>query len=151
VIHCQHFVLSIASVRTTMIIQPLNPDMSLWLVGMPPFNSGMCHVWKIPTLESFSYAQPDPWLIMIGLWACPPMLHHYTCMGDKETIICSCCFDEACRLWSTRDWMVLHTLQGHEGKVISVDFITYPTTSNAANTPFSIVTCGFDKTLKIWT
>jgi WD40 repeat protein len=46
---------------------------------------------------------------------------------------------------------MLHTLQGHEGKVTGVDFITYPTTSNAAKTPFSIVTCGFDKTLKLWT
>jgi U4/U6 small nuclear ribonucleoprotein PRP4 len=71
--------------------------------------------------------------------------------SSNGDILATSSFDGSCRLWSTRDWTMLHTLQGHEGKVTGVDFITYPTTSSAIKTPFSVASCGFDKTLKLWT
>jgi U4/U6 small nuclear ribonucleoprotein PRP4 len=41
--------------------------------------------------------------------------------------------------WSTRNWKMLNVLHGHEGKVAGVDI--------AGD---AIVSCGFDKTLKLW-
>mmetsp|Transcript_5833 Transcript_5833/g.10123 ORF Transcript_5833/g.10123 Transcript_5833/m.10123 type:complete len:538 (-) Transcript_5833:219-1832(-) len=48
-------------------------------------------------------------------------------------------FDATAKVWSTRDWTMLTTMRGHEGKVMGVDLLKD-----------SIVTCGFDKTLKLW-
>jgi U4/U6 small nuclear ribonucleoprotein PRP4 len=48
-------------------------------------------------------------------------------------------FDATCKVWSTRDWKMLTTMRGHEGKVMGLDLL-----------PFGIVSCGFDKTIKAW-
>jgi U4/U6 small nuclear ribonucleoprotein PRP4 len=50
-------------------------------------------------------------------------------------------FDGTAKVWSARDWKLLSTLRGHEGKVMAVDILPQQK---------SIVTCGFDKTLKLW-
>ena len=44
---------------------------------------------------------------------------------------------------------MLNTLQGHEGKVAGVDFMSSNDAVNEQSL-FSVVTCGFDKTIKIW-
>jgi U4/U6 small nuclear ribonucleoprotein PRP4 len=48
-------------------------------------------------------------------------------------------FDATAKVWSARDWKMLATLRGHEGKVTGAGILKD-----------SIVTCGFDKTLKLW-
>ena len=53
--------------------------------------------------------------------------------------LASSSFDGTAKLWSTRDWKMLSTLKGHEGKVMGIDLLKN-----------SVVTCGFDKTLKLW-
>jgi len=54
----------------------------------------------------------------------------------------SCSFDGTAKVWSTRDYKLLSTLRGHEGKVMGVDGL------DGENG--GIVTCGYDKTMKIW-
>jgi U4/U6 small nuclear ribonucleoprotein PRP4 len=54
--------------------------------------------------------------------------------------LASSSFDGTAKLWSCRDWKMLNQLQGHEGKVTGVDLLDNHT----------IVTSGFDKTLKMW-
>lgn len=58
---------------------------------------------------------------------------------DNGEYLASSSFDGTVKLWSTRDWKMLSTLRGHEGKVMGVGLFRK-----------SIVTCGFDKTLKLW-
>ena len=53
--------------------------------------------------------------------------------------IASSSFDGTAKVWSTRDWKMLGCARGHEGKVMGVDLLQE-----------SIVTCGFDKTIKLW-
>ena len=53
--------------------------------------------------------------------------------------LASSSFDGTAKLWSTRDWKQLSTLRGHEGKVMGVGVLQD-----------SIVTCGYDKTIKLW-
>jgi U4/U6 small nuclear ribonucleoprotein PRP4 len=60
--------------------------------------------------------------------------HHH----DGE-YLASSSFDGTAKTWSTRDWKMLGCCRGHEGKVMGVDLLKE-----------SIVTCGFDKTLKLW-
>ena len=52
-------------------------------------------------------------------------------------------FDGTVKCWSTRDWRMLSMLQGHEGKVMGVDVIS-------GHEGTALVSCGFDKTLKLW-
>lgn len=72
---------------------------------------------------------------------------------DDELLV-SCSFDGTAKLWSTRgDWRLLQTLEGHEGKVMGVGIVAHyednkPETEN--NQDWGIVTCGYDKTLKLW-
>lgn len=54
-------------------------------------------------------------------------------------ILASSSFDGTVKLWKTRDWKILATGMGHGGKVMGVDML-----------PDSLVTCGFDKTIKLW-
>lgn len=49
-------------------------------------------------------------------------------------------FDGTVCLWGTRDWKMLNRLHGHDGKVSGVDILDDHT----------IISCGFDKTLKLW-
>jgi U4/U6 small nuclear ribonucleoprotein PRP4 len=53
--------------------------------------------------------------------------------------LASSSFDGTAKVWSTRDWKMLGCGRGHEGKVMGVDLLRD-----------SIVTCGFDKTIKLW-
>lgn len=53
--------------------------------------------------------------------------------------LASSSFDGTAKLWSTRDWKLLGCGRGHEGKVMGVDLLRD-----------SVVTCGFDKTIKLW-
>jgi U4/U6 small nuclear ribonucleoprotein PRP4 len=59
-------------------------------------------------------------------------------VGGGEYLVSSS-FDATAKVWSTRDWKMLATLRGHEGKVMGTGILKD-----------SIVTCGFDKTLKLW-
>jgi U4/U6 small nuclear ribonucleoprotein PRP4 len=52
-------------------------------------------------------------------------------------------FDGTVKLWNTRNWKMLNSLQGHEGQVTGVDILN-------TNDFLSMVSCGFDKTLKMW-
>ena len=55
--------------------------------------------------------------------------------------LASSSFDGTGKVWSTRDWKMISTLRGHEGKVMGIDVL---------DGSGSIVTCGYDKTMKIW-
>lgn len=59
-------------------------------------------------------------------------------VGGGEYLVSSS-FDATAKVWSARDWKMLATLRGHEGKVMGAGILKD-----------SIVTCGFDKTLKVW-
>jgi U4/U6 small nuclear ribonucleoprotein PRP4 len=54
--------------------------------------------------------------------------------------LASSSFDGIVKVWSCRNWKMLKELQGHEGKVTSVNFLPN----------HDVVSCGFDKTLKLW-
>jgi U4/U6 small nuclear ribonucleoprotein PRP4 len=54
--------------------------------------------------------------------------------------LASSSFDGTIKLWNTRNWKMLNVLHGHEGKVAGLDISAQ-----------GIVSCGFDKTLKLWT
>jgi len=58
----------------------------------------------------------------------------------RGEVLASSSFDGTVKLWSARDWKILSTMQGHEGKVMGVDF----------SHDDCLVSCGFDKTLKMW-
>jgi U4/U6 small nuclear ribonucleoprotein PRP4 len=62
--------------------------------------------------------------------------------SQNGEFLASSSFDGTGKVWSTRDWKLLSKLQGHEGKVMGVDILDGPRCG--------IVTCGFDKTLKLW-
>lgn len=62
--------------------------------------------------------------------------------GQNGEYIASCSFDGTGKVWSTRHWKLLSTLRGHEGKVMGIDILD--------GTDAGIVTCGYDKTMKIW-
>ncbi|GAX17105.1 U4/U6 small nuclear ribonucleoprotein PRP4 [Fistulifera solaris] len=49
-------------------------------------------------------------------------------------------FDGTVCLWGARDWKMLNRLHGHDGKVSGADILE----------DHSIISCGFDKTLKLW-
>ena len=66
---------------------------------------------------------------------------HSTSSQNGE-FLASSSFDGTGKIWSTRDWRLLTSLQGHEGKVMGIDVLDGP--------GCGIVTCGFDKTLKLW-
>jgi U4/U6 small nuclear ribonucleoprotein PRP4 len=59
--------------------------------------------------------------------------------GNNE-YLASSSFDGTAKLWSTRDWKILSTLRGHEGRVMGVGLLRGD----------SIVTSGYDKTIKLW-
>lgn len=59
-------------------------------------------------------------------------------LNGGESLVSSS-FDGTAKVWSARDWKLLATLRGHEGKVTGAGLLED-----------GIVTCGFDKTLKLW-
>ena len=60
-------------------------------------------------------------------------------VGGGEFLVSSS-FDGTAKVWSARDWKMLTTLRGHEGKIMGTGILK----------DNSVVTCGFDKTLKLW-
>ncbi|VEU35636.1 unnamed protein product [Pseudo-nitzschia multistriata] len=62
-------------------------------------------------------------------------------VGGGEFLV-SASFDGTARVWSARDWKILATLRGHEGKVTGAGIL--------GDGRQGLVTCGFDKTLKLW-
>ncbi|TDH67606.1 hypothetical protein CCR75_000082 [Bremia lactucae] len=60
--------------------------------------------------------------------------------GSNELLL-SASYDSSIKLWRTRDWKLMATLRGHDGKVMSADF---------APDEKHIVSCGFDRTFKLW-
>ncbi|KAK1745178.1 U4/U6 small nuclear ribonucleoprotein Prp4 [Skeletonema marinoi] len=66
---------------------------------------------------------------------------HSTSSQNGEFLVSSS-FDGTGKIWSTRDWKLLSTLEGHEGKVMGIDVLD--------GRDCGVVTCGFDKTLKLW-
>ena len=62
--------------------------------------------------------------------------------SQNGEFLASSSFDGTGKIWSTRDWKLLTMLQGHEGKVMGIDVLDGPRCG--------VVTCGFDKTLKLW-
>lgn len=55
--------------------------------------------------------------------------------------LASSSFDGTVKLWGCRKWNMLNQVEGHQGKVTSVDILSHGN---------GIVSCGFDKTLKLW-
>eukprot|EP00551_Chaetoceros_affinis_P008731 CAMPEP_0203662180 /NCGR_PEP_ID=MMETSP0090-20130426/232_1 /ASSEMBLY_ACC=CAM_ASM_001088 /TAXON_ID=426623 /ORGANISM="Chaetoceros affinis, Strain CCMP159" /LENGTH=540 /DNA_ID=CAMNT_0050524933 /DNA_START=167 /DNA_END=1786 /DNA_ORIENTATION=- len=65
----------------------------------------------------------------------------HNCGHQNGEYLTSSSFDGTGKVWSTRDWKLISTLRGHEGKVMGIDVLP---------SDDGIVTCGYDKTLKIW-
>jgi len=81
--------------------------------------------------------------------------------SDNDECLVSSSFDGTAKIWSTRgDWKMLRTLEGHEGKVMGLgivstynDAITTKQSDSGVRSPardWGVVTCGYDKTLKLW-
>ncbi|KAL7550251.1 hypothetical protein ACHAWF_013494 [Thalassiosira exigua] len=66
---------------------------------------------------------------------------HSSASQNGEFLVSSS-FDGTGKIWSTRDWKLLTSLEGHEGKVMGIDVLD--------GRRCGVVTCGFDKTLKLW-
>jgi U4/U6 small nuclear ribonucleoprotein PRP4 len=69
--------------------------------------------------------------------------------------LCTSSFDGAVKLWNCRSWKLLNRLQGHQGKVTSVDVIRDGRANGHASNNDDVilrgvVTSGFDKTVKLW-
>jgi U4/U6 small nuclear ribonucleoprotein PRP4 len=62
---------------------------------------------------------------------------------DTAECLVSSSFDGTAKVWSTRDWKILSTLRGHEGKVMGLGIVSG--TKSVVTT-----TCGYDKTIKLW-
>lgn len=60
--------------------------------------------------------------------------------ADGEYLL-SASFDGTAKLWGCRKWNMLSELQGHQGKVTCAEIL---------DGERGVVTCGFDKTLKLW-
>lgn len=61
--------------------------------------------------------------------------------NQNGEFLTSSSFDGTGKVWSTRDWKLISTMRGHEGKVMGIDVLPGD---------HGIVSCGYDKTLKIW-
>ncbi|GKY91870.1 hypothetical protein MPSEU_000158600 [Mayamaea pseudoterrestris] len=58
---------------------------------------------------------------------------------ETGEFLASSSFDGTVKLWSSRSWKMLNELHGHDGKVTGVGLLGT-----------TVVTSGFDKTLKLW-
>ena len=63
--------------------------------------------------------------------------------GQNGEFLMSSSFDGTVKLWGARDWRMLAELRGHEGKVMGADLLDGPKGPG-------LVSCGYDKTLKLW-
>ena len=70
--------------------------------------------------------------------------------NQNGEFLISSSFDGTGKVWSTRDWKLLSTLRGHEGKVMGIDVLEDIECNGDASQKMGILTCGYDKTLKIW-
>ena len=70
-------------------------------------------------------------------------MHHASCRFAPTSgeFLVSSSFDGTIRAWCARDFSPLATLEGHEGKVSCVD---------VALSEDTLVSCGFDRTVKLW-
>jgi U4/U6 small nuclear ribonucleoprotein PRP4 len=62
-------------------------------------------------------------------------------VSSSGELLVTTSFDSTIKVWGTRDYRLLQTLKGHEGKVMSCDF---------SPDEKHIVSAGFDKTIKMW-
>jgi len=69
--------------------------------------------------------------------------------NESSEILGSSRFDGTDKLWSGRDYRLLRTLEGHQGKVSDVAFDYGSEQGKKTRTP-TIASCGFDKTFKVW-
>lgn len=60
---------------------------------------------------------------------------------DSSELLLTASYDATLKLWRTRDWALVATLRGHDGKVMAADF---------ARDEKHVVSCGFDRTFKFW-
>jgi U4/U6 small nuclear ribonucleoprotein PRP4 len=79
------------------------------------------------------------------------------CVDDDNECLVSSSFDGTVKVWNSRNWKLLNMLQGHDGKVTGVGVVrsartttTTTTTRGCTDAAVGIVSCGFDKTLKLW-
>jgi U4/U6 small nuclear ribonucleoprotein PRP4 len=79
------------------------------------------------------------------------------CVVDHPNDEClvSSSFDGTVKVWNCRNWKLLNLLQGHDGKVTGVGVVRSGAATAAMSRRTSaagvgLVSCGFDKTLKLW-
>jgi U4/U6 small nuclear ribonucleoprotein PRP4 len=119
-------------------------------------DDGCLKVWDLRHRRKAKGGAPEP---RRTIPAHSKLITHLEYLPDSDECLVSSSFDGTAKIWSTRgDWKLLQTLEGHEGKVMGVGVVqTYyeesmkkKTDSSNSVVPWGVVTCGFDKTLKLW-
>lgn len=104
-------------------------------------DDGTIKVWDLRKRKQFASIPAHSRLItQVQFAANPghdPHRGHNPLSGEY---LASTSFDGTVKLWSSRSWKLLNSGRGHEGKVMGVGLLRNS----------SMVTCGFDKTIKLW-
>ena len=127
-------------------------DIYIYLLGSSRTMYGRTSVWlrchmllimnyttRMNNYEELSYGHPSIFVDSDRYFLKNTARNVFFDTHHNGEYLASSSFDGTAKVWSTRDWKMLATLRGHAGKVMGVDLLRD-----------SIVTSGFDKTLKVW-
>ena len=105
-------------------------------------DDGTIKVWDMRKRKQFASVPAHSGLITQLQFAPELSGHdpHQAVTSTPSEYLASTSFDGTVKLWSSRNWKLLNTGRGHEGKVMGVALLRQN----------SLVTCGFDKTIKLW-
>jgi U4/U6 small nuclear ribonucleoprotein PRP4 len=70
------------------------------------------------------------------------LISHLAFSPGAGEVLASASYDTTVRMWRARDAMPLHTLRGHDARVMALDWT--PDTGD-------LVTGSWDRTIKLWT
>lgn len=91
-----------------------------------------CRVWDLRAGRGAVYTIPAHTSLVSSL-AFEPGRGRFLVTGS---------YDNTAKIWSADTWQPLHTLSGHDGKVMSLDI---------SPDGGSVITCSYDRTFKLWT
>ena len=64
-----------------------------------------------------------------------------SCWNGQGSFLLTAGYDAKINLWNARDFSLLKTLEGHEGKIMDIDI---------SKDEKRLLSCSYDKTWKIW-